>query len=499
MTKNHISFYQKIMSSLVISSAGLSLALSSLSLVHADDSVAHQLENNVEEQQALIHFSNAEVEQILAPIALYPDTLLTHILIAATYPIEVIEAERFLALNKNTSSDDIALQVEKKSWDPSVQALIAFPQILEKLSEDLNWMRKLGDVFLNNEQQVLSSIQTLRAKADEAGNLSQMDNVAIVREKQTIIIEPSQPDVIYVPYYDTRMVYGQWHWSHYPPVYWHRPIRYAYAHGPFYWHDSVHISVDFGLNFFFSAFHWKNHHIVRHHHKQRYYRSNKRISRSHYAKKWHHNPKHRRGVSYCSPKVKKRYATVNQGQPSYKVTRHKNVKNMDNHRHHRNGNPTKHHRISKKLQAKKAVQTKEHFTTAPGRLAAPQSKKHKINQTTQKRFYKDTWKKQPRIVSKNDNNLASPLNKKYVPKESSTQRAKQARIIDKNQDYKRNTSRVKHVNTKKYNSKKAEVKETRHKKHKTKRNYSNHNRVKVANRSRHAKSEHSSRSRSKER
>ncbi len=256
-------------------------------------------------QQVTIEFTQGELAQMLAPIALYPDTLLTHILIAATYPLEVVEADRFIKKYQGLTEQELQNKAEDKDWDPSVKALLAFPRILTNLSQDLNWMQKLGDAFLQDETKVLASIQTLRAQADQSGNLAQMDNVEIVREKQTIIIEPAQPEVVYVPYYDTRVVYGNWYWAHYPPVYWHRPVSFHYYHGPFYWHSGVHIAFDF----FFSAFHWHNHHVVRHHHKKRYYHSNRRIATSHHAKRWHHNPKHRRGIAYRSDKVKHRYAS----------------------------------------------------------------------------------------------------------------------------------------------------------------------------------------------
>ncbi|MCP4324557.1 MAG: DUF3300 domain-containing protein, partial [Alteromonadales bacterium] len=165
--------------------------------------------------------SKAELAQTLAPIALYPDTLLTHILIASTYPIEVIEAERWLSKNSTLSSTQRQKRAENKGWDASVIALLPFPRVMEKLSEDLSWMQKLGNAFLQDEARVLNSIQALRQQADQAGSLASMDNVQVIKDQQTIIIEHAQPTVVYVPYYDSRVVYGRWHWSHYPPVYWH--------------------------------------------------------------------------------------------------------------------------------------------------------------------------------------------------------------------------------------------------------------------------------------
>jgi len=254
-----------------------------------------------QEQETLI--SEAELAQTLAPIALYPDTLLTHILIASTYPLEVIAAERWLNKHESLSKEQIVNKGEDKDWDASVKALLVFPKVMAKLSEDLNWMQKLGDAFLQDEARVLASIQTLRQQADQAGSLADMSNVKIVKEQKVIIIEPVQPEVIYVPYYDSRVVYGYWHWSHYPPVYWHHPHHYAAHYGHFYWGHGVHISS----HFFFSAFHWHNRHIVVSHYNRHGYHPRKKIVTSHHAKRWSHQVKHRRGVAYSSGRLKQKY------------------------------------------------------------------------------------------------------------------------------------------------------------------------------------------------
>ncbi|WP_448566663.1 DUF3300 domain-containing protein [Thalassotalea ganghwensis] len=250
-------------------------------------------------------FSDAELAQLLAPIALYPDTLLTHILIASTYPLEVIEAERWLSQRESLSKAEIIKQGEYKDWDASIKALLPFPLIVNRLSEDIDWMQSLGDAFLQDEAQVIAMIQTLRQQAEQAGSLAEMDNVKVIKEHKTIIIEPVKERVVYVPYYDARDVYGHWRWTHYPPVYWHRPHHYAYHRGRFYWDVGVHI----GVNFFFSAFHWHNHHIVVDHHSTRRYHSSRRIAKSHHAKRWYHKPKHRKGVAYSSGHLKKKYAS----------------------------------------------------------------------------------------------------------------------------------------------------------------------------------------------
>jgi hypothetical protein len=256
------------------------------------------------------YFSEAELEQILAPIALYPDSVLTHIFIAATYPLEVVQAHRWLETNSSLNTTQAIEQTENKDWDPSVKALIPFPRVLERLSKELDWMQSIGDAFIQDEERVLSSIQSLRRKADQAGSLSKMENTKIVREERQIIIQPVEVETIYVPYYDTRVVYGNWYWRSHPPVYWdwHWGHNHRYSHSSyFYWHPRVYLSHSH--HYHYSAFNWHNHHVVildhRRYNKRRYHRTH--IIRHENAQRWQHNPKHRRGVAYRTEVTRKRY------------------------------------------------------------------------------------------------------------------------------------------------------------------------------------------------
>ncbi len=252
--------------------------------------------------------SQAELEQMLAPIALYPDTLLTHILIASTYPLEVVQAQRWLEDNPKLSVDQVMSRTESMDWDPSVKALLAFPTVLQKMNEDLDWTQQLGEAFLANEGQVMDGIQSLRQQADKANSLSNMDNMTVNRTNNQIIIEPARPEVIYVPYYDPRVVYGPWRWGvAYPPVYWDfgGPVGYPYRPGvSIHWSPGINIS----FNFFFSSFHWHDHRVVViDHHHSHHYRPLDRYTVSHGAQPWQHRPEHRRGVHYHNPEVKQRY------------------------------------------------------------------------------------------------------------------------------------------------------------------------------------------------
>ncbi|MDL3986673.1 DUF3300 domain-containing protein [Shewanella xiamenensis] len=253
--------------------------------------------------------SQAELEQMLAPIALYPDSLLSHILIASTYPLEVVQAQRWLEDHPKLSTDQVMSRTEDKDWDPSVKALMAFPNVLQKMSEDLDWTQRLGEAFLADEAQVMDGIQSLRQQADKANSLANMENMAVTRANNQIIIEPVRREVVYVPYYDPRVVYGTWRWGvAYPPVYWEFGgyVGYPYrpSHSYFYWSPGIHIS----FNYFFSSFHWHRHKVVViDHHHSHHYRPRERYSVSHGAQPWKHKPEHRRGVVYHNPVVKERY------------------------------------------------------------------------------------------------------------------------------------------------------------------------------------------------
>lgn len=265
----------------------------------------------LQQEQLEQPFSEAQLAQMLAPIALYPDSLLTHILIASTYPIEIVEADRWLKKNQSLTTDQVANSVKDYNWDPSVKALVPFQRILSRLSEDLTWTQQLGDAFLQDESRMLESIQLLRQQADQEGNLEKMANMEVSYEKNNIVIEPVEKEVVYVPYYDTRMVYGNWHWSSYPPVYWQpRHSSYVSHYNPFYWHSGIRIS----FNYFFSAFHWHNRHVVvinSGHKKHRYYHQRPRrlVVNGGYAKRWAHKPVHRKGVAYRSKQTRAKYGT----------------------------------------------------------------------------------------------------------------------------------------------------------------------------------------------
>ena len=171
-----------------------------------------------EDQGGAHKFEQEELDQILAPIALYPDSLLAQVLMAATYPLEVVEADRWVRANKNLKDDHLNDALEKMEWDPSVKALAPFPQVLAMMSEKLDWMQKLGDAFLAQEEDVMDAVQKLRAKAEAAGNLKTTDEQKVVVEEKVIRIEPASPEVVYVPVYNPVVAYGPVVVSCVPPL-----------------------------------------------------------------------------------------------------------------------------------------------------------------------------------------------------------------------------------------------------------------------------------------
>lgn len=204
---------------LLLATAGASLAAPQQATTSAQGAAS----------DAAATFSNAELDQMTAPIALYPDTLLAQVLMATTYPGDVADAAKWSKQNKNAKGEEAVKQVENQPWDPSVQSLVAFPQVLETLSQDPAWVQKLGDAFLAKPDAVMASVQRLRNKAQEAGNLKSNEQQVVKTEPatgamaaesvpQTIIIESPDPEVVYVPSYSSS-VYGPWAYPAYPPYY----------------------------------------------------------------------------------------------------------------------------------------------------------------------------------------------------------------------------------------------------------------------------------------
>jgi Protein of unknown function (DUF3300) len=253
-------------------------------------------------------FSQPELDQMLAPIALYPDSLLSQILMASTYPLEVVEAARWSRSNPTLRGDDAVRAVQQNNWDPSVISLVAFPQILQRMDENLAWTERLGDAFLAQQTQVMDTVQSLRQTAYAAGNLSSNEQIRVAPEAQIIAIEPANPMIVYVPYYDPAVVYGSWWWPAYPPIFW-APWPGYYFESGFAWDIGIIISA----GFFFGDCDWHHHHVNVVNVNNYYY--NRKIHEemhpghnvNHDPGVWHHDPDHRRGVPYRESSLRQQY------------------------------------------------------------------------------------------------------------------------------------------------------------------------------------------------
>ena len=172
-----------------------------------------------------------ELDSLVAPIALYPDSLLAQCLVASTYPLNIVEANRWLKANSQLKGEELTKAAAKQPWDASVQALVAFPDALARLDENLKWTTELGNSFLDQQTDVMDAVQRMRAKAKSSGHLEsskeQKVEVKTIEQKSVIVIEPSNPEVIYVPSYNPTVVYGAAPYYAYPPVY-YPPVG-AYA------------------------------------------------------------------------------------------------------------------------------------------------------------------------------------------------------------------------------------------------------------------------------
>jgi len=164
-------------------------------------------------------YSQGELDALLAPVALQPDGVLSQVLMAATYPDEVAAAAQWSRANPQLRGDQAVRAVEPEPWDPSVKALVAFPDLLARMEESPQWLRELGEAFLQQQAQVMDTVQSLRRRAQATGQLSSNEQTSVYAQGEAIVVEP-RTQIVYVRYYDPYVVYGPWWWPHYRPVFW---------------------------------------------------------------------------------------------------------------------------------------------------------------------------------------------------------------------------------------------------------------------------------------
>ena len=257
--------------------------------------------------QAAQPLTKEELDQLVAPVALYPDTLLSQVLMAATYPADVADAAKWSAAHSNVKGDDAVKAVDAQQWDPSVKALVGFPQVLQMMGQKPDWVQKLGDAFLASSKDVLDSAQRLRARAQKTGNLKSNEQQKVVvdtsQATQVIQIQPANPQVVYVPAYNPTVVYGTWPYPSYPPYY--MPPPPAYYPGA-----ALASGIAFGIGVGITASLWSDcdwHHGDVNINVNKYNNINVNNKINANQTTFQHNGANRRGVPYRDATSQQRY------------------------------------------------------------------------------------------------------------------------------------------------------------------------------------------------
>jgi hypothetical protein len=261
-------------------------------------------------------FGQEELDQMLAPIALYPDSLLAQVLMAATYPLEVVQAERWAKANRNLKGDQLNDALDQKNWDPSVKALAPFPQVLSMMSERLEWTQKLGDIFLDQQDEVMDTVQKLRGKAVATGDLRDTQEQKVIAEGNDIEIEPANPEEVYVPVYYPDMVYGPWWYPDFPPLFFLPPPGMVIAfHGGMGFGRRIAVGKAWG--YAWGHWDWRNHYVNVNIDRHININRNISITRENIqTTRWQHDMSHRKGVSYRNEAIRERYGQSARGAES---------------------------------------------------------------------------------------------------------------------------------------------------------------------------------------
>jgi len=289
-----------------------------LLLAQSQEQDSSKPQNSSEEPAAKL--PPEQLDSLVAPIALYPDPLLSQTLVASTYPLEIIQLQQWLEKNKGLKDKALTEAVEKQGWDPSIQAMASLPDVVKQLSENIKWTTDLGNAFLAQQGEVMEAVQRMRKKAKDTGNLKtteqQKVETKVVENKSVIIVEQANPQVVYVPTYNPTVVYG-------PPVYAYPPIVYppagyyaagmaisfgvgvamgaawggGWGYGAGWGHNDVNVNV--------------NNNYVKNYNRQN---ANNQIgNRSGGNNNWQHNPQHRGGAPYSNQRVANQYGGTARG------------------------------------------------------------------------------------------------------------------------------------------------------------------------------------------
>jgi len=266
-------------------------------------------------------FSKEQLDQMTAQVALYPDSLLSQLFMATTYPDEFAKAYAWSKAHPDSKGDEAVRMVESEGWDPSVASMVAFPEVLITLGEKPDWVKNMGDAFLAQPEDVMDSVQRLRALAQKNGNLKSNEQVKVSTEPapppaqaptttvvqqaapppQVIVIEPAQPSVVYVPAYNPAVVYGAWPYPAYPPYYYPTP--------PGYWFSrTIATGIAWGVgigvaNAMWGGFNWGRGDVNINVNRYNNINVNNRITNNN----WTHNSYNRNGVPYRNGPARDQY------------------------------------------------------------------------------------------------------------------------------------------------------------------------------------------------
>lgn len=237
-----------------------------------------------------------QFEALAAPIALYPDQLLAKVMVASTYPMEVVEAARWRAQNKGLSGAALDSALASQTWDDSVKDLTRVPEVLDMMDKQISWTQQLGDAVLSDQAGMLRAVQRLRTKAQANGTLSDSAQQKVVTENQTIIIQPAEPEKVYVPYYDSASIYGPWDYG-YAPYAWPPPYGYGYGAGVGFVAGAV-----IGAAFWNNNCNWGGGNLMVNN-----FNNFNNINNIRGGQNWQHNVNHRRGANYGNAQLRDRY------------------------------------------------------------------------------------------------------------------------------------------------------------------------------------------------
>jgi uncharacterized membrane protein YgcG len=261
-------------------------------------------------------FPPDKIEQLVAPIALYPDALLAQVLMASTYPLEIVEADRWVKANPNLKGKALDDALAQKTWDPSVISICQTPQLLDRMSSNLDWTQDLGDAFLAQQSDVMASVQKLRNEAYKTGNLKTTEQQTVVVEKEVIVIQPSSPQVVYVPAYNPAVVYGPY-WAYPAPMYpaWYAPWPgSAFVRGMAWGAGfAIGASMYVGCNWHGNNVYVNNTVINNNNMYKNTNINNKNANINNKNQTWSHNPEHRGNVNYGNQQLNQKYNKGSQG------------------------------------------------------------------------------------------------------------------------------------------------------------------------------------------